>query len=221
MTFKRGLDSPPAGSPTLSRGLVRHAILVDGAFARRKLGSPGNPAGIAQFQNLFGQIAASPQLNGSRLHRIYYYDANPLKGFQQTPLQGPQINFGIQPIAVQSQALFQSLQNEPYLALRIGETSFNGWTVKQPILAGNGNQANVAANDLKPVITQKGVDMRIGLDIAALTLKKQVDIIVLVTGDSDFVPAMKFARREGVQLLLMRLGHNVKPSMLEHCDDEL
>ena len=36
--------------------------------------------------------------------------------------------------------------------------------------------------------------MRVGLDIASLTLKKQVEVIVLVTGDSDFVPAMKFAR---------------------------
>ena len=49
--------------------------------------------------------------------------------------------------------------------------------------------------------------MRVGLDIASLTLKKQVDVIVLVTGDSDFVPAMKFARCEGAQLFLVTLGH--------------
>lgn len=60
--------------------------------------------------------------------------------------------------------------------------------------------------------------MRIGMDIAALTLKKQVQIIVLVSGDSDFVPAMKFARREGCQLFLCALGHHIKPSMLEHSD---
>jgi uncharacterized LabA/DUF88 family protein len=39
--------------------------------------------------------------------------------------------------------------------------------------------------------------MRIGLDIASMTLKHQVDTLVLVTGDSDFVPAAKLARREG------------------------
>ena len=60
--------------------------------------------------------------------------------------------------------------------------------------------------------------MRVGLDIASLTLKKQVDIIVLVTGDSDFIPAMKFARREGTQLLLVTLGHNVVDEMREHTD---
>lgn len=60
--------------------------------------------------------------------------------------------------------------------------------------------------------------MRIGLDIAALTLKRQADVIVLVTGDSDFVPAMKFARREGAQLYLVPLGHSIKDSMREHSD---
>jgi uncharacterized LabA/DUF88 family protein len=41
---------------------------------------------------------------------------------------------------------------------------------------------------------------------------------VLVAGDSDFVPAMKFARREGAQVFLVTLGHNVRPEMSEHAD---
>ena len=60
--------------------------------------------------------------------------------------------------------------------------------------------------------------MRIGPDIASLTLKKQVEIIVLVTGDSDFVPAMKFARREGAQLFLVALGNPVTDEVREHAD---
>lgn len=60
--------------------------------------------------------------------------------------------------------------------------------------------------------------MRIGLDIASLTLKKQASIIVLVTGDSDFIPAMKFARREGAQLVLVTLGHGVREEVYQHAD---
>ena len=60
--------------------------------------------------------------------------------------------------------------------------------------------------------------MRVGLDIASLTLKKQVEVIVLVTGDSDFVPAMKFARREGAQLFLVTLGHKITDELREHAD---
>ncbi len=51
-----------------------------------------------------------------------------------------------------------------------------------------------------PKIEQKGVDLRIGLDIARLSLRRMVDIIVVVTGDSDMVPAFKFARREGIRV---------------------
>lgn len=54
--------------------------------------------------------------------------------------------------------------------------------------------------------------------MASLTLKKLSSVIVLVTGDSDFVPAMKFARREGAQLILVTLGHAVKEAMYHHAD---
>ena len=60
--------------------------------------------------------------------------------------------------------------------------------------------------------------MRIGLDIASLTLKHHVQIVVLVTADSDFIPAMKFARREGAQLFLVTLGHGIRDEMREHAD---
>ena len=76
----------------------------------------------------------------------------------------------------------------------------------------------LTAPDLEPNIQQKGVDMRLGLDIAAITLKGHADVFVLVAGDSDFVPAMKFARREGAQLFLVTLGHAVRVDMLEHSD---
>ena len=60
--------------------------------------------------------------------------------------------------------------------------------------------------------------MRIGLDIASLSLKNQVDIIVLVTGDSDFIPALKFARKEGRQIIVFTLGHSVRTEIYAHSD---
>jgi uncharacterized LabA/DUF88 family protein len=51
-------------------------------------------------------------------------------------------------------------------------------------------------------VKQKGTDMRVGLDIASVSYKRQADQIVLVAGDSDFVPAAKLARREGVDFIL-------------------
>lgn len=67
-------------------------------------------------------------------------------------------------------------------------------------------------------LRQKGVDIRIGLDIASITLKKQADTIILVTGDSDFVPAAKLARREGVEFILDPMWQQVGDDLFEHID---
>jgi uncharacterized LabA/DUF88 family protein len=76
----------------------------------------------------------------------------------------------------------------------------------------------IREHDVNLELRQKGVDMRIGLDIASMTLKRQVDTIVLVTGDSDFVPAAKLARREGVEFLLDPLWQQVSDDLSEHVD---
>jgi len=67
-------------------------------------------------------------------------------------------------------------------------------------------------------LRQKGVDMRIGVDITSLTLKRQVDTIILVAGDSDFVPAAKLARREGIEFILDPLWQQVNADLFEHID---
>ena len=41
---------------------------------------------------------------------------------------------------------------------------------------------------------------------------------ILVSGDSDFVPAAKLARREGVELILDPMWQNVSPEMSEDID---
>ncbi len=80
------------------------------------------------------------------------------------------------------------------------------------------NPREIVANDLIPDIKQKGVDIRIGMDIASLAVKRIVDTLVLVTGDSDFVPAMKFARKEGLRVYLETLGHGVRRQLKVHAD---
>lgn len=77
---------------------------------------------------------------------------------------------------------------------------------------------SLEADDLKLGLRQKGVDMRIGIDITTLTLKKQVDTIILITGDSDFVPAAKVARREGVEFILDPMWQAVNDDLHEHVD---
>lgn len=67
-------------------------------------------------------------------------------------------------------------------------------------------------------IRQKGIDMKIGVDIASLALKKHVDTIILVAGDADFVPAAKLARREGIDFILHPMAAHIDPDLFEHID---
>ncbi len=60
--------------------------------------------------------------------------------------------------------------------------------------------------------------MKVGLDIASLAFKERVDQIILIAGDSDFVPAAKFARKEGVDFILDPMMNNIDPSLHEHID---
>lgn len=70
-----------------------------------------------------------------------------------------------------------------------------------------------------PVLRQKRVDMKIGLDVAWLASRRIVDRIALVTTDTDFFPAMKFARREGLQVVLVPLDQRPRPDLVEHADE--
>lgn len=73
-------------------------------------------------------------------------------------------------------------------------------------------------NDLVLNMRQKGVDMKIGLDIASLAYKKLVEQIVLISGDSDFVPAAKLARIEGIDFIVDSLGMKINDTLTEHID---
>ena len=66
---------------------------------------------------------------------------------------------------------------------------------------------------------QKGVDMRIGLDMATFSSTRSVDLIALATNDTDCIPAMKHARRAGLQIALIVVpGYNPAPELMAHAD---
>ena len=60
--------------------------------------------------------------------------------------------------------------------------------------------------------------MKIGIDIASLSYNNQVDQIILIADDSDFVPAAKLARRDGIDFVLDPLGRSIKEELFEHID---
>ena len=97
-------------------------------------------------------------------------------------------------------ALFQGsdewlkvLAAKPQFAVRLGMLKSRGFEPRQVPIA----SADLSDEDFKPRFEQKGVDMRIGLDIASYAVDRSIDRIILVTGDTDCLPAMKRAGPPG------------------------
>lgn len=224
MTYKRGFVPHLHSANFISGALLmyqrRYALLLDAGFVKRKL----RPFSADALQRLVEAIQRQESLAGHPLHRIYYYDAAPLGRAVEHPVDGSTIEYSNTQVFKESKELHDQVARLPHFAFRRGECTHDGWHAKFRALKNAGKYdattgtLSLKLDDLKPVIRQKGVDMRIGMDIAALTLKKHVEVIVLVTADSDFVPAMKFARREGAQLYLFSLGHGARDEMFENAD---
>ncbi len=197
-----------------------YAVLLDAGFLKYQLGKVGQPIDAADIEQFVERVTVRQELAGMRLHRVYFYDSKPLEGSAENPLSGEIIDFGSSDTASRNRSLHAHVARLPFFSMRFGELSMEGWSLKKRFLDRHKGteQIQIAATDLRPVVKQKGVDMRIGLDIASLTLKKHVTLIVLATGDSDFVPAMKFARREGAQVMLIVQKKGVRDSLREHAD---
>lgn len=67
---------------------------------------------------------------------------------------------------------------------------------------------------------QKGVDVLLAVDMVKMAFSGKIDRIVLVTGDSDFVPAVELVRDLGITVILYRSsdGH-VHRALLESVDE--
>lgn len=198
----------------------RAVVLLDGGFVKKKLETRlKHFPTVDDVVNFCASVMAKPELSNSTLFRIYYYDAPPFEGIVRNPIDGKTTDIASLGNTSRAKALTDSLELKPNFAVRRGIVNDAGWKLGRASLRNLAKAARpIAANDLVPDLRQKGVDMRIGLDIAFISLRKVADVLVLVTGDSDFVPAMKFARREGMRVYLEHMGHGVLRSLKAHAD---
>jgi uncharacterized LabA/DUF88 family protein len=109
------------------------------------------------------------------------------------------------------------LARKDLFAVRLGVLKFRGFVPRSIPLA---RAERLTDADFKPSFVQKGVDMRIGLDIAQYANLRAVERIILISSDTDCIPAMKHARKSGLQIVLMRPTSHLAPELKEHCDFE-
>lgn len=199
----------------------RVAVLLDGEFVKKVLQRKlkRNPDHVDVMGEV-KRILSREDIAALSLYRIFYYTAEPLTGTTKNPLDGSLTNFSEGPVYARNRQLIDKLDNEPDVAVRRGALVHQGWEIGSAAVRAlvAKKKTVVEPGDVRPKIQQKGVDMRIGLDIASLALKRLVCTIVVVSGDSDLVPALKLARREGLRVYLDALGEHVRPELRIHAD---
>jgi uncharacterized LabA/DUF88 family protein len=180
-------------------------ILIDGGFLR----SMAKKAKLTYDPEFIAKFAANCRIAGEEILRILYYDCAPFVGDVKLPVSGSVTSFK------GDSKWLDELAGKDLFAVRKGVLKFRGYKPKDVPVSPN----KLTDSDFVPDFEQKGVDMRIGLDIAAYSAAGRVDRILLVTNDTDCVPAMKYGRKAGIQMLLIHLPNcNPAKELPPHAD---
>ena len=220
--------------------MKRTAILVDGGFFFQRVlffGRKYFGTGLVLTADQLIQIirklvrlhVEDERSVRRELYRIYYYDCPPPSNQVRLPIvqaghKTPgHMNFKTHPPYQLRRDLHDQLRASRKTALRLGELAKNGeWQLNshslKALLRGEKTWSALSNEDFHYNIEQKTVDTKLGMDITTLALDKLVDVIVLVAGDSDFVPAAKLARTKGIDFVLDPMWANTTSSLSEHVD---
>jgi uncharacterized LabA/DUF88 family protein len=163
-----------------------------------------------------------PPVKTPELYRVFFYDCPPLQKKVHLPVSKRALDLSKTPTALFRLAAHERLRHTRKVALRLGRLNESfGWKLTssaQKRLLAEPGQFLANDDDFELDVVQKGVDMRLGMDVASLAYKKQVDQIILVAADADFVPAAKLARREGIDVVIDPMGATPAADLVEHSD---
>lgn len=216
--------------------MTKTAILVDGNFylhRAKSLWKQKSPAARAKelhdyaLFHITSNRSKKLEIGDRSLYRIFYYDCPPLESgrFKQPWSCHNTVFSRKNPSNVWMSDFHRELGGKRKVAMRMGEIRAANahYTLKEEslkrLIAGEISAKDLGEDDF--VLTgmkQSGVDMRIGLDVASLAYERIVDQVVLIAGDSDFLPVAKVARRSGVDFLLDPMGHHVADSLKVQTD---
>ena len=120
----------------------------------------------------FGRLV-DVMVEGNELLRAYYYHCLPYQS--NPPTDEERARYAAR------HRFFTALRHIPRFEVRLGKLAFRG-----------------IAHDGQPMFQQKRVDLMLGVDMALLAGKNRIGKMALLSGDSDFTPAVEAVKREGV-----------------------
>ena len=207
---------------------MRVAVLVDGDFFLRRFRALSGQRGGAEMAEELRAYCVKhiDRESGERLYRIFFYDCPPLEKKAHWPISGRAVDFSREENAQFRRDLHRALKDQPDVALRLGHLDGENarWVFRDEqtlgkLISGEAGVGALTDDDFRYHAAQKGVDARIGLDIFEMAHKRQVERVVLISDNSDFVPVAKTARREGIRFTLDPMWNPIKTELREHADN--
>lgn len=133
---------------------------------------------------------------GKEVLRTYYYHCLP---YQSTP---PTLEESQR--FARKESFFSYLKKLPRFQVKLGKLAYRG-------LDATGNR----------VFEQRGIDTLLSLDMVNLAATKQVSNIILLAGDSDYIPAIELTKTHGVGVILYHSQRrdNYHINLWEACDE--
>ncbi|MGA7562047.1 MAG: NYN domain-containing protein [Desulfobaccales bacterium] len=116
--------------------------------------------------------------DGKEILRVYYYDCPPYQSKPPTPDERLLLS--------KKQKYFYNLNRLDRFEVREGKLECRG-----------------RDNLCKPIFEQKRIDILLAVDLIKLAFKKAISCAAILTGDSDYIPAIQVAKDEGVSIKLI------------------
>lgn len=167
--------------------MKRVIVQIDGGHLRAQ----ARRDGIDYTVDFIEDFAHALLEKQEELVRVFYYDCRPYQGEAQLPVSGEAYHFK------SGGGWLDELAGRDFLCVRTGMLKFRGWKPKMLPMPTNG----LTDQHFRPDFEQKGIDLRLGLDLAQVIEKRAADRVVLVAADTDLIPAMSLARTSSVQLI--------------------
>lgn len=206
------------------------AIMVDGPFFIRRIRQifPASVHYDAKLMaDLVWRLSAAHLFERNQpkrhLFRIFFYDTPVFQHKVVLPISKQSIDLSKSREGVFRAAFQKQLQKKRKLAVKLGEPrDIESWKLTEDAMADLlGKRITVddlADEDFTPDIAPRGLELRMGVDLATLAYKKHVQQVVLLTGDGAFSSAAELLRHEGIDVVLDPMWQNIPEELFTYID---
>lgn len=206
------------------------AILVDGPFFVRRIRQifPSSIHHDARMMaDLVWRLSAAHLFERNQpkrhLFRIFFYDTPVSDEKVVLPVSKKAIELSATKEGIFREAFQRQLQRKRKLAVKFGaDAEIDRWKLTEDaqadLIGGKMTHEDLQDQDFVPDSIARGIELRMGVDLATLAYKRQVQQVVLITGDGAFASAADLLRHEGIDVVLDPMWQSISEDLFSYID---